>query len=167
MQSFFYVFVPIVSLAVNASSQILIARHASNSSLLKSVILGFMLGIMGLFIFEIVLLDRRASFIANTITYAALSYSYFAFVNLGETARRIRILRELANSEDGLTVKELIRLYNAKEIIEKRIRRLIKTGQVRYAGGRYYINKPVMLLASRIVVGMKLLILRKKSEFDK
>ena len=37
-----------------------------------------------------------------------LGYCYFHFVNLGETARRVRIVRELWQSEDnrvGLTVK--------------------------------------------------------------
>ncbi|MEK6683024.1 MAG: hypothetical protein AABY79_13800, partial [Nitrospirota bacterium] len=78
----------------------------------------------------------------------------------------IRILRELYDSKEGLSLEEILQRYNAKEIVEKRISRLINNGQVLYKDGRYFIGSPVMLMISRIIVTMKLLLLGKASEFD-
>lgn len=166
MQSFFRAFLPIICFALNLFSQIYIARYLKAIGLLKSVIWGFIHGAGWLFVLELLSQDKLASSIANIITYTALSYAYFHFVNLSETARRIRILRELVDSKGGLTMQELLRSYNAREIIDKRIDRLMKNGQIRYSKGRYYINKPVMLLAAKIIIIMKVLILGKRSEFN-
>ena len=105
-------------------------------------------------------------FSANFIIYASLGYCYFHFINLGETARRIRILREIYDSKDGLTMEEILQKYNSKEIVDKRIGRLINNGQVLYKNGRYYIGNPTMLIITKIIVAMKLLLLGRRSEFD-
>jgi hypothetical protein len=99
-------------------------------------------------------------------SYSALGYCYFHFVNLGETARRIRLLRELSESKNGLSVNEILERYNAKEIIENRLNRLLKSGQVVYKNNRYYIGKPVMLFMSKMILFAKRFILGKSSEFD-
>jgi predicted transcriptional regulator len=104
--------------------------------------------------------------IINIASYSALGYCYFHFVNLGETARRIRLLSELNESKNGLSVDEILQRYNAKEIIENRLSRLLKSGQVIHKDNRYYIGKPVMLFMSKMIVLAKLFILGKSSEFD-
>lgn len=95
-----------------------------------------------------------------------MGYCYFHFINLGETARRIRILRELYDRKEGLSMEEIFKRYNAKEIFERRIARLINNGQIIYKDGKYYIGKPIMLLMAKMIVTMKLILLREKSEFD-
>ena len=86
---------------------------------------------------------------------------------MGETARRIRLLRELCDSSDGLSKEGILDRYNAKEIIDIRMKRLLGNGQVVLRNGSYFIGNPTMLFFSGIIVFMKLLILGKKSEFDK
>jgi hypothetical protein len=103
---------------------------------------------------------------ANAFTYSALGYCYFHFINLGETARRIRILRELYDSKNGLSKDEILSKYNAHQIISKRIERLVNNGQIIFKDGRYYIGHPMMLLIAKIIVMMKCMVLGKKSEFD-
>ena len=94
-----------------------------------------------------------------------MGYCYFNYINLGETARRIRILREIYDSKEGLSMEEILKRYNAKEIIERRIKRLLKNRQIIYKDGKYYIGKPIMLVIAKIIVIMKVILLGKKSEF--
>ena len=103
---------------------------------------------------------------ANLIIYCSLGYCYFHFINLGITARRIRILRELYTSPGGLTLSELLQRYNAGNMITARLERLLNSGQIVLRDNRYHIGRPVMLFMSRSIVAMKLLILGKRSEFD-
>lgn len=140
----------------------------------KSLILGFLGGFLCLLILEFyifsilksLLIDFYLVFVANVITYSALGYCYFHFINWGETSRRIRILRELYESDNGLTFAEILERYNAKEIIQVRFLRLLANGQIIIKDGSLFIGKKTVLLIAKIVVFLKLLILGKKSEFD-
>ena len=174
MLIYLYVFLPIICLAINVLCQIYICRYITGFSLLRSVFIGFALGICCLVFAELYFLNQAylslsgniASIFVNVITYIALGYGYFHFINLGETGRRIRILRELYESKAGLSQKEIMERYNVKEILEKRINRLINNGQIVYKDGKYYIASPIMLLIVRTTDLMKIILTGRKSEFD-
>jgi hypothetical protein len=85
---------------------------------------------------------------------------------LGETARRVRILRELWESQDGLSVDELLMRYNASEIFGIRLQRMISNEQIQLRNGRYYIGKPVMLYMAKAIVMMKLILLKRRGELQ-
>lgn len=165
---------PIIGLFINVSFQVVSFRYISNLALLKSVFLGFTVGLLCIFMLEFYALftlsisskDFLYILIVNFITYSSLGYCYFHFINLGETARRIRILRELYDSKDGLSTKEILERYNAKDIVEIRIKRLVNNGQIIYKKDRYYVGMPIMLLMAKIIVTMKQIVLGKRSEFD-
>lgn len=112
------------------------------------------------------LMDSLGQLSLSTISYIFLGYCYFHFVNLGETARRIRILRELYDSKDGLSINEILKRYDANKIIEMRIDRLASNGQIVLKNGRYYIDNPAMLFMTKIIITMKLIVLGKRSEFN-
>lgn len=166
--------IPIISFIVNVLGQVIIARYLSRWGLLKSLFLGFILGIICICILEFYIYLSSSSspenFLAiaasNLITYSCLGYCYFNFITLGETARRIRILRELYDSPKGLSTDEILERYNAREIVEKRIKRLLSNGQVIYKNGKYYIGNSIMALIAKIIITMKLILLGKRSEFD-
>lgn len=164
--SYLHLFSPIISLGINVSSQVLISRYVDKLGLLKSIFVGFAMGAVTLLTIELYSLDYVPSVVVNILTYSALGYCYFHFVNLGETARRIRLVRELAGSENGLSEEEILQRYNAEEIVTRRLGRLIKNGQIICKNNRYYIGKPLMLFISKLIVSMKILILSKRSEFD-
>lgn len=166
MSNYLNVFSPIIGLAVNAVSSICIFRYSRKVSLLKSLFIAFGLGISILLIIDFWAffngcLASLSNIFVNIITYSALSYCYFHFVNLGETARRVRILRELYDSKEGLSMKEILERYNAKEIIEIRMKRLINNGQVVVRNGRYYIGGGAVLFMARVIDAMKSMLLRK------
>jgi len=128
MFHFLNVICPLLGLLINAISQVLLCRYARGFGLLKSIFVGFGCGFIMVISIEAANYFTTAVSIAHLlgqlfvcmITYGALSYCYFHFVNLGETARRIRILRELYDSKDGLSMKEILIRYNAKDIIRNK-----------------------------------------------
>jgi hypothetical protein len=164
------VLIPLIALLVYVITQVLIFRYVSKLGLLKSQYLGFVIGFFGLLLFEYcyflihptVRKELIAIFIMNLITYISLGYCYFHFINLGETARRIRILRELYNSANGLSMEEIITVYNASEILDRRINRLIKNKQIICRDGKYFINKGLVLFMARVMIGGKLLLFGKR-----
>jgi len=115
---------------------------------------------------ELHMADAVGYLFVRVITYAGLGYCYFHFINLGETARRIRILRELYQAENGLSVEEIIKRYNAETIIEKRIARLIGNRQIECRDGKYYIRNGTMVGISRLIRFVKYMMLGRRSEFD-
>lgn len=171
---YFKALIPLAAFGFNALSQILLFRTFRKLGLLNSVFLGFICGffvLCGLDYYVIDLFSDRpngsiASFFVYLLTYVSFSYCYFHFINLGETARRIRILRELYEAPIGLSLDEILACYNAKEIISRRVSRLIQTHQIVLKGGRYYIGKPFVLWMARGLVALKSLLLGKNSEFD-
>lgn len=172
--SYLQVFNSVLGLMINVLVQVLCFRFIRGLGLLKSVFIGFFAGFISVLIIEFYIFFSISTFftdffmllIVNSIFYASLGYCYFHFINLGETARRIRILGEIYDSKDGLSLEDILQRYNAKEIVEKRISRLLNNGQVILKNGRYYIGNPIMLMINRIIVAMKLMLLGKRSEFD-
>jgi len=157
---------PIVGLFVNVLVQVLSFRFFRHLGLLKSIFLGFGTGFFVLLLLSLILSQQLVtSIFVQGLTYIALSYSYFNFINLGQTSRRIRILREFKSAPDGLSEEELLERYNSKEIIERRIERLLISKQIIIKNNNYYIGNPVMLLAAKFLVVLKIILLGKRSEF--
>ncbi len=168
------ILIPIVCFTANVLFQVVSYRVMPKIGLLKTELSGFVFGIFGLIIteaitfliFPISIISILSVLISNLIIYLSLSYCYFHFVNLAVTARRIRLLRDLHNSKDGMTMDEILLQYNSRDMVVNRIERLVNSGQVIYKNNRYYIGRSAMLWSAKIILIMKLLILGKKSEFD-
>ncbi len=165
-----HLLVPVLGFIANVLAQLLIVRLVPWLGILKSIFTGFAIGGLSVLSAEVYLSGRGSDnlpmIIANVIIYSSLGYCYFHFINLGITARRIRILRELYAADGGLSLDDLLKRYNAGDMINKRLDRLLGSGQIVCRDDKYHIGKPVMLLMSKTIVAMKLLILGKKSEFE-
>lgn len=172
--SYLEVTAPVIGLILNVLFQVFGFRYISGIGLLKSIFLGFLAGFFSVVALEsyifFTLSNSIQNFIAiiivNLMTYSALGYCYFHFLNLGETARRIRIVRELYDTGGGLSLEGILERYNAGDIVHKRVERLLNNGQISEKNGRYYVGSPVMLIMAKIMVALKLIFLGKKSEFD-
>jgi hypothetical protein len=103
---------------------------------------------------------------ADALLYAAFCYVYFHWNNMGETARRIRMLRELAAAPEGLTVQEMVRRYSAREILERRLERLSAAGQISETDGRLVLTSRAVLLSAQLVGLVKLIVFGGRSELD-
>jgi len=151
---------PVLGLLVNVSVQIVVSR--AGGSLLRSVFAGFAAGLAPVVYFS----GLTARLPADILCYGALGYCYFHFINLGETARRIRLVRELYTSPEGLSETEILRRYNSRDILTARMARLLGNGQLILRDGRYFTGKPAVLLMAKTITSLKLLIIGKKSEFE-
>jgi len=166
---------PLIGLIVNALTQVIGFRLSPKFSLLKSIILGFLMGFIFVFLSELVRLfnDGRTTwqaigvFLTNLLTYTALGYCYFHFINLGETARRVRILREIYDSNNGLSIDEILARYNAKIILQYRIDRLIRKRQAILNSGKFKIDNPTVLYMAKIIKLFKLIFVKKKTSMIK
>lgn len=170
---YYDVLAPITSLAANVFVQVAIFRSARNVGLLRSVFLGFGSGMLFLVLMEFFHRNETISnaeglvmTFTNVTIYSALSYCYFHFINLGETARRIRILREIYPFVNGLTINEILKKYNAREMVERRMARLLNNNQIICRDGKYYIGNKSMLITSKVILMMKRAVLGKSSEFE-
>jgi len=165
---------PILGLFVNTLVQILAYRLIKSVSLLKTVVLGFVIGFAtvmacGMAWYQTAMpdvMELMGQSALNLLTYVALGYCYFHFINLGETARRIRILRELRESKDGLTLEEILERYNALEIIKARLQRMQNNKQIVLRLERYFIAKPSLLYIAKTIALLKWVLLNRQSEFD-
>lgn len=159
--------VPVIGLLVNTVTQVIIARYFKRLGMLKSIVAGFIAGFLVLIIMQVLATGLSIGFLAlNSLIYAALGYCYFHFINLGETARRIRILTELSDQPGGLTADELSQRYNARMMLDARIRRLVDNRQIRESESRFTVSSPIMLFSAQIILLLKLIIMGKRSEFE-
>jgi len=161
---------PIIALGINVIAQVVIFKLDKRHKLLRSVFIGFAAGALSVGTVEsFIVLTTSVSIekfipalFVDTATYFALGYCYFHFVNLGETARRIRLLRELYDAPGGLTEEQILSKYNAKEIVSIRLTRLLNNNQIILRDARYYVANSVMVFISKALVFMKLVILGKR-----
>ncbi len=172
--NWFNLMLPLFSFLINVISQILIFRMNSNFGLLKSEYVGFIAGLITLILLHSYSFaeyfqpaaDICPITIANLLIYGSLSYCYFHFINLCLTARRIRLVRDIYKSANGLTISEILERYNAKSMIQIRLKRLLASGQIIFLNGEYYVGKPIVLFAAKCMVALKQLFLGRKSEYD-
>jgi len=96
---------------------------------------------------------------ANVLGYVILAYCYFHFFNLGETGRRMRLILELDSVPEGLSEQELARRYGAKEIMERRIQRLLDGGQMREQNDRFYPLGEALSSIAGVIAALRLLVM--------
>jgi len=130
---------PLVALGVNVVMQI-ISVHL-NHRIALSVFIGLFSGLMT----NGVLLTRNFLSVEDgfisLFTYLALSFCYWAFLNLNRTSLRIRIVRELGQEkEKKLNMETLLERYSFQELINRRIERLEKAGQIIKREGKWVIQ---------------------------
>jgi len=160
----FKVILPLIAFALCAALTALVFRTRI-APLLRSVYLGFAGGFAALCFFEISARASGWNIAADAVIYCALAYCHFHFVNMGETARRIRILRELDENRGGLSREEILDRYNAVQIVSARLGRLERSGQIKLKDGRYVSSAGTMTGMAALLDFMKVLLLRRKREF--
>ncbi len=91
------------------------------------------------------------------LVYACIAYSYFHLFNMSETARRIRILREL-HAAGSLIAEEISRLYSSASVLETRFDRLLATGQLQMRAGRFVAAGRLLYMAACLVRAWRLVL---------
>ena len=66
---------------------------------------------------------------SGTVLLVCFAYVFFHFDNMGETARRIRLLWELYEYPTGLSTNQLLENYPPEEVFQRRVGRLLQAEQ--------------------------------------
>ncbi|MBU2489883.1 MAG: hypothetical protein KKA60_10885 [Proteobacteria bacterium] len=145
---------PVAGLAVDVAIQV--AWHRVQKKLLRSVAAGFACGLAATFFLDAwALAAWRAGdpwvLLANALIFCALGYGYFHFINLGETARRIRILLEIRAAGGSLSQDRILDAYNARAMVRARLARLKGKRQVLWENGRLKARPSFLLVAVRVM----------------
>ena len=154
-----------------SSIQLLAIWYIKGITYYKSLITGFFCGFVFVLFFEFYFLilkyyslsDSTALSLVNILSYLFLSFCYLCFIQLGVSALRIRLLQELYNSSNGLTMDEILGRYNSKHITDYRVKRLINKGQIIIKRDRYYVKMSITLIMAMILEVCRFIILGKKS----
>ena len=157
---------PIGGLALNVAVQVAWCRWRRPPQLLRSVVIGFSAALVAVlavttlaaFWAQLAPIEIAAQVTVNLMTTVLLGYGYFNFINLGETARRVRILREVVEAGGCLSEEELLRRYGAQEMVARRLGRLLSKGQVVVREGRYHLGRRTVLRMAQAVEWLRFLI---------
>ena len=167
------VIAPVAALAINVLEQIVVFRLQGGRHFLRSIALGFFLGGAALMIAQCIYPpgpDRfeawSKALLVNLPCYAALSYCFFNFANLGQSSIRVRIYAKVAARADGVSVLEIAREYNEAMLMEMRLQRLVESGDLVLRDGRYFLGRTRFVPIAKVIFWIKRLILGKVSEFE-
>jgi len=99
------------------------------------------------------------------LTYLALAFGYWTFLNLNITSLRIRTLREiLRGGEHGISRADLMARYSAQEFLRRRLERLELGGNLSCVDGRWRLASPKLLLLERSLARARALIIPAQRE---
>lgn len=145
---------------INLLLHMILARSFRNLSpqivAIKSIFLGYILLFLLLWLFVFPTVIYLPSHIVTILVYCflvytLLSYTYFHFFNMSETARRIRILNEIYKA-GSLPIQNMEVLYNTSDIVDLRLKRLIAMKQLRYEDGYYSLHGKILYIAGRVIL---------------
>ncbi|MCP4002565.1 MAG: hypothetical protein GY725_00075 [bacterium] len=140
---------PVFGLASYVIAHVGISRAFSARGMLFRAICGFAVGALAMLWINLEAPPELR--LLNGLSYLALGFGYFNFVNLNFTSIRVRVLRELLECHPVPITNEQIRKnYGAGEILDSRLQRLTATGQLVRDGNRYRTGKGGVLLISRV-----------------
>lgn len=157
----FFAAIPILGLILNITIHFILLRFFQ-LKLLKSIKLAFFFGLVStcslsyIYIPTLSLSDQMAHLLLHAISYSSLAYGYFHFINLGETARRVRIVLEFYHiNGKQMSYQELIQHYSAKQMVDKRLKRLLDNHQIIEKDHKYLTHHSSVLRMSQLMQLLK------------
>lgn len=109
--------------------------HAVQWFFILIIVVGSLLGVIQTLVTHLV----PVATLASVMLFVILACSFFMGVfGLMATSVRIRMLSEISRSRPGgMSYNQLLARYNREAIVGKRLARLISSGDITYAGGKY------------------------------
>jgi hypothetical protein len=162
---------PIVGGIVYAAVQIFCIR-VLKYSLAKASLIAYFIGLLGAILYETGFgayatdsLDYLFVLVINAVTYTCLILGYFVVIGLS-ISLRVRILYLLSLSDNGLSNAELSNKFNGSELLERRIQRLLQSGQISEMNGKFHVRPSLVLVLAKLNTQIKHFLIGKTSELD-
>lgn len=96
-------------------------------------------------------IDAVESLVCQIGTYLALSFCFWAFLNLNITSLRIRVVRHLVQHGGATAVADLLKSYSDVERLQRRLARLANAGQIEEIDGRWRLRSSLTLIVARCI----------------
>ena len=152
------VLAPVAGLLAYFVSQVAFARVARGASPYVSLSRGFVAGLvvmtvvtaLGLWQMQASRTDTTGSGLLNVVSYLALAFGYFNFVNLTIASLRIRLLEELRAAGGVLSAEQLGAAYKTDAVADLRLDRLVRGGHLVERQGRLVIGRRRFMVVARI-----------------
>jgi hypothetical protein len=146
---------PPLALALNCGSY-LVARHAFRARLAVSIVAGLASGaaaLVGITLagWSLAGVDPWELWVSQVGTYLALSFCFWAFVNLNTTSLRIRLLKDLLDANGSRALSDLLATYSDEERLHRRLLRLKNAGQIVLVNGNWRLCAWQALFVARII----------------
>ena len=157
---------PVVGLVANVSTQ-LVSVRILRGKLAAPIIAGLVCGMaatfaligLGLAQMSPSRIEGADAWCVAILTYLALAYGFFVFLNLNVTSLRIRMLREMLRADGRMDMNTLLHQYTPEERLRRRLERLQSGGQIRLEVGRWRLKSSPLLAVARGMEGARILIL--------
>lgn len=149
---------PVIGLGVYCIAQIAVARSWRGRTPYRSLAVGFAFGLLAVGMLAgwaarcmaAGLMDRIGYVTLDILTYLALAFGYFNFVNLTVASLRIRLLEELRTAGGALPTASLLATYDSRQVVAIRLARLVRAGHLLEKNGRLHIGRLPFLIVARI-----------------
>lgn len=149
---------PILVLMIHAAAVQILRRDESTSPQLIvgfSILIGYGIVAFPAWIFYLRYLSSIEEFFGaifyGFIVYFCLSYAYFHFFNISETARRFQILVLLSKSRK-VDRRDIAVRYSASDMIKTRLERLVQSGQLTLKNNRYFLKRRMLYSVAKILM---------------
>jgi len=166
---------PVWGLAINVVFQVIAFKIFKSLTLFKAVVLGFGFGLLASVGFELIgyslgyLSPQECLYqiFFNVLGYGFLSYCYFSFLGLVESARRTVLMRTIHSQGGALSESEILVQCSGLQMLNSRLARLVRKNQIVHRNGKYFIeNHTLVVVLVKTVVAVKIAVIGKRSELD-
>jgi hypothetical protein len=103
--------------------------------------------------------DLFDTWLLGIASYLALSFGFWAFLNLNLTSMRIRMLRETFRAGGSIPLAILLERYAPAERLRRRLERLAKGGQLVKLDGRWRLRSRHLLVVAQCLRLMRVIVL--------
>jgi len=163
---------PFIGLAADVLVQVLVLRTSDGARFRGSILAGFAAGAA---VMAALLCfpssgggngdpGRGGTALLAYGAYVGFGFGYFSFLNLNQASLRVRIMKELLTAGGPLALEDLLKRYNAQQILDARLDRLLEGGQISQKRGVFLSGaRSDFLSLARLLDLLKLVVTGRKT----
>lgn len=153
---------PIAGLCIDVAVQIAVARAIGRIG--ASIVGGALAGTVSTIAVLVASRSGISVGVVAIITFFALAFCFWTFLNLNVTSLRIRILRELLHAGGSVSVEQLAAQYSDDEFLSRRLARLEAAKQLSFVEGRWRLESRVLLVLARTMDAARFIVLPRQRD---